>query len=385
MLMICSQKTTPIGTQKIRSTTGPTNTTTSTKITKSFVHLQSPGHPPGFFILGHHDTLLIEELIETCFDLSGGIGRFCDILDPEIDAEFFGLRTYRIDRDLRLTLLQHVGMFTNDLLDVFHFDRLGIGGLLNSKSQGDPDMVIAERPVDNVIAKHVSIGDDDFGALLGKQGAAADTDLLYPAPFVANLHRITDTDGTVEDQDDARYKIIDDILQAQADADTQGAEDNRDTNDRKTGSRHRQQKAPDQEHQAGHQQPGTLAPVVHGRVVARIAKEIGDETLQKLRQPNDPQEQEQSAQREHEAADLPWTREEVGKQVIERIEQVQVGAEDDQPEHACQEEGEPADRLGHGPQIEGLRIALADPAGFYLKQKGLDDQFYEDGKAHGLD
>src|ERR1700679_933208 len=135
---------------------------------------------------------------------------------------------------------------------------------------------------------------------------------------------MTDAYRPAEDKDDTRYKIIEDILQAHAAA--HAAEANCDPINRETRTRHCQQESADQQYEPGHQQAGTLAPVVHGRIVAGIAKEIGEKTLQEIGQPDDPQKEEQTTRREHKAANLPRAREEVGQQVIERIEQVQIGA-----------------------------------------------------------
>ncbi len=99
------------------------------------------------------------------------------------------------------------------------------------------------RPVNDLVRKDISIGDDHFGAIGGKECAGTQSDLAHAASFIAYLYRITDLKGPVENKNDAGYEVVHDILQAQTDTNTQGTKHDRDLIDRYAGGGDRQQVA----------------------------------------------------------------------------------------------------------------------------------------------
>src|SRR4249920_3888527 len=88
-------------------------------------------------------------------------------------------------------------------------------------------MIIAKRPVDDIMRQYIAIGDDYFRPFFSKQGTAADTYFLNPASFIPDINGIANPEWPVEDQDHAGYKIIYNALQAEAYTDSQSPENNR--------------------------------------------------------------------------------------------------------------------------------------------------------------
>src|SRR6185437_2935039 len=77
----------------------------------------------------------------------------------------------------------------------------------------DPYLVVADRPVDDLSAEKVAIGHYDLGAVLGHHFAGPDTDVANDAFLSVELDIIPDLEGPLEDKDDARNEVVDDVLQ----------------------------------------------------------------------------------------------------------------------------------------------------------------------------
>ena len=80
-----------------------------------------------------------------------------------------------------------------------------------------------KRPVDDFVRDEVRVGDDDFGALESLHRTGTDTDARDLASGAVDIENVTDVNGTLELQDESGDEVVDDVLQAKADAHTQCA------------------------------------------------------------------------------------------------------------------------------------------------------------------
>ena len=104
---------------------------------------------------------------------------------------------------------------------------LWIRSVRNPHRQAEPTVAVGERPVDELAREQLSIGDDDLRSVKGAHGARADTDLLHSTLESVDLDQIADPHRPLEDQDQTRDKILDQILQPKPDPHTQGSRQQR--------------------------------------------------------------------------------------------------------------------------------------------------------------
>jgi len=103
--------------------------------------------------------------------------------------------------------------------------------LVRVGSVRDPDrdfhaaLPVRQGPVGDLVGDQVRVGNDDLGAAPGADRARAHPDSPDLAPDVSHLHRVARLDGALERQDQARDEVVHHVLQAEADADRQGAGD----------------------------------------------------------------------------------------------------------------------------------------------------------------
>ena len=105
-----------------------------------------------------------------------------------------------------------------------YFLRVGAEGNVNENF--DPARHVRARPVDELFGHEVAVRYDDLGAIERPDGASADTDAGHDSEMIFRFDAIADFDRSFEDQNQSRDEVADDVLEAEADADPQRAENN---------------------------------------------------------------------------------------------------------------------------------------------------------------
>ena len=133
---------------------------------------------------------------------------------------------------------QHVGMVLRALRqDGDHL--FGIGIVADADLHVDGAQRVAMRPVQHAAGDQLGVGNDQAGAVEGFDLGGAHADAAHEALLVADDDAVADLDRPLDQQDQARHEIVDDRLQAKADADRQGAGDDGEVGDVEAGIGHR--------------------------------------------------------------------------------------------------------------------------------------------------
>ena len=99
--------------------------------------------------------------------------------------------------------------------------QLGIGPVSDSHRYPNTDIFVRKRPVDQPADNKLFVGDDQFLAVPVDDRRCPDADALHSSADVANGDRITDSEGSLEQHDQAADKVCHNFLQPETDADTQ--------------------------------------------------------------------------------------------------------------------------------------------------------------------
>ena len=103
-----------------------------------------------------------------------------------------------------------------------YFLRVGAEGDVNENF--DPARHVRARPVDELFGHEVAVRYDDLGAIERPDGASADTDAAHDSEMIFRFDAIADFDWSFENQNETGNEIAHDVLEAEADADSQRAE-----------------------------------------------------------------------------------------------------------------------------------------------------------------
>ena len=96
---------------------------------------------------------------------------------------------------------------------------------LGDNGNRDLTQLIRQRPIGHLVGNQFPIRDNHFGTARTEHDAGADANALHAPDDVVDLNNVTNLDRALKQDNQARDKIIDDILQAKADADTEGTRD----------------------------------------------------------------------------------------------------------------------------------------------------------------
>ena len=102
-------------------------------------------------------------------------------------------------------------------------DLLGRAPVVDAHGNVDATPAVRGRPVGHPFRDELRVGDDDVGALIGAHRARPDPDPGDLALEIAHFHDVADADRPLEEQDEPGDEIVDDALQTEPEADTEGA------------------------------------------------------------------------------------------------------------------------------------------------------------------
>ena len=119
-------------------------------------------------------------------------------------------------------------MLARDFKQDIH-DSIGIGAISDADRDADSAQLIGKRPIHNPRTNKLAIGNDDIGAIRRAQYARAKTyftDLTGNRP---DLDVVAELDRMLKYQNETRDKIVHQVLQTEADADAESADQKRDS------------------------------------------------------------------------------------------------------------------------------------------------------------
>ena len=230
--------------------------------------------------------------------------------------------------------------------DVAH--QVLVGAVGDAHLDFDTARDVLVHPVGHRLGHHVGIGDDDRGAGEGLDLGAAHADAFDEALVLSHHHPVADLDRALGEQDQARDEVVDHTLEPEADADGQGAGDQRKRREVDAGGVNGEER---RENNADIADPGAeRVPDAHVQP-GRLQEPFVQESLQKTNQNNQDDEegdaQQQVRQREDSIADAE-AREHPG-------DAIEYAVPLPAPErHHCEDRGE--EQAGveqqHGPDID---------------------------------
>ncbi len=103
-------------------------------------------------------------------------------------------------------------------------NELGIRIIGYAHRHDDPCHGAFMGPVQDFRGHELAVGDDHFGIVESLDLRRHDVDFLDIALVLADHDPVTGLDGPVHQQDQPRYEVVHDMLKAEADADGQGTE-----------------------------------------------------------------------------------------------------------------------------------------------------------------
>ena len=89
-----------------------------------------------------------------------------------------------------------------------------------------PDLLATERPVCYPVDNKVCVGNDYVSMIEVAHPRSTSSDMLYFGPHPVKLDHVADPDRLFKEQDQAADEIVDDLLQAETDADPKGTDHN---------------------------------------------------------------------------------------------------------------------------------------------------------------
>ena len=119
---------------------------------------------------------------------------------------------------------------------------LGIGIVADADLDVDGAERVAVRPVEHAAGDQLGVRHDQAGAVEGLDLGRAHADAAHVALLVADDDAVADLDRALDQQDEPRDEVVDDRLQAEADADRQRAGDDGEVGDVEAGIGDRQQR-----------------------------------------------------------------------------------------------------------------------------------------------
>ena len=118
----------------------------------------------------------------------------------------------------------------------------GIGTVADADLDVDGAERVAVRPVEHAARDQLGVRHDQARAIEGLDLGGAHADAAHEALLVADDDAVADLDRPLDQQDQPRDEVVDDRLQAEADADRQGAGDDGEIGDVEAGIGDRHQR-----------------------------------------------------------------------------------------------------------------------------------------------
>ena len=169
----------------------------------------------------------------------------------------------------RRRVAQHLGMIVGALLqDGDHL--LGIGTVADADLDVDGAERVAMRPVEHAAGDQLGVGDDQAGAVEGLDLGGPHADAAHVALLIADDDAVADLDRPLDQQDQPGDEVVDDRLQAEADADRQGAGDDGEVGDVEAGIGYGQQRGQRDADVAHHRVDRIDDAGVHARLLQRL-------------------------------------------------------------------------------------------------------------------
>src|SRR5262249_12845833 len=189
-----------------------------------------------------------------------------------------------------------------------------------------------ERPVRHPLGDELGIGDDDLGSGPGAHGAGAHADPRDLTLQIADLDDVAHVDRPLEQEDEPGHEIVDDALQAEADADAERAGQDGDLGEVKPEYAEGEQEAEGQDPviEQARDGGGDAARHVRARINV-LTKHKTNESRDEVRQPDREDELEHVAHREADRAAAQLRRENRTTQRPGRLEETDTVEEANGP------------------------------------------------------
>ena len=173
--------------------------------------------------VGDLDVVFLELVPDEEVDLAADeVGLLVD--GPAPDAEFEvqrGVAEFEEAHGGR-GILQHVLAFGRRFEQrlLHHAD---VAVVMHADRQAEPGLGVGVAPVGDGGADEFGVGHDHGDVVVGDHGRAAQADLGHLARNAGHLDAVAQGDRPLRQDDDAADEIVDDVLQAEADAHTDGS------------------------------------------------------------------------------------------------------------------------------------------------------------------
>src|SRR6266404_2010667 len=173
--------------------------------------------------IGHVDTLALEGIPERQHRVALHIVQPVGVGDPEGQGKLHpGLGEFHKDA-VRSFAFDGARRRRSNVERQFA-DQPRVGLVIGAEIHLHQRVLVGVGPVDDLLGDQVLIGDQEFAAVAGGDRNIPGLHLVDAASTVADGDEIAGFDRFIRQQDDAADEVGDDLLQAEADADTGGTE-----------------------------------------------------------------------------------------------------------------------------------------------------------------
>ena len=146
--------------------------------------------------------------------------------------------------------------------EILVFDSSGFLVVCYANLDSDARNIARQRPVENFLGDHLRVWHDQLGAVPSLDHGGTHADPVYRPPLPVDDDRIADLDGSLEQQDQAADEVVNDILQAETNADTEGTGEDGEVLQFDAGHGHR--------HQETDQHEAVMAQLLEGVADATV-------------------------------------------------------------------------------------------------------------------
>ena len=136
---------------------------------------------------------------------------------PETQGKIQGAGPEIVKGHGRRRIFKHVAVAVGYGQQNFH-DLVGRAAVGHADLDFPPHRAAVARPVNEPAGHKLGVGHDNQGVVKGFHHGGAHADLAYAALNAAHVHHVPGLQGAAENKDQARKKVIDDGLHAEADA-----------------------------------------------------------------------------------------------------------------------------------------------------------------------
>ena len=122
---------------------------------------------------------------------------------------------------------QYIGVLAGDGEEKFD-DTVRVGSVGDAEFDRDAKDLVLESPVDEIAGDEFAIGDDHTLVVAVDDRGGPNVDPIDLSGGARDGDDVADADGTFEQKNDSADEVGDDLLQAEAETDAQGREDDAD-------------------------------------------------------------------------------------------------------------------------------------------------------------